>query len=176
MMRTPPRPNAALRPRRSHLFPLFVLLLATTACHSYRPAALADLMEGDRVRARLTPAQHEELRDVLLEGDRLVEGAVIEPGADTVMLEVPVVTLTEGIRMQSYSQRLRLSPAGIVEVELRTLDRGRTWGLAAAVAAVGGGILWYEFGRRSRRGGANPPPPITEGPPGLVIRIPLGSP
>ena len=84
-----------------------------------------------------------------------------------------MATVAEGIRLQSYSQRIRVPVAGIAEVELRTLDRGRTWGLLGAVGAVGGGILWYELGRRSRRSGPTPPTPPEEGPPRLVFRVPL---
>ncbi len=167
------RPSAPATRRTPRLLLATTLVLATIACHSYRPAALASLNSGDQVRARLTPEQHEELRDLLLGGDRLVEGTVLETAADSVLMEVPVVTVAEGIRMRSYSQRIRVAVAGITEVELRAVDRGRTWGMAAAVGAVGGGLLWYEFGRRSRRDSATPPPPPEEGPPRLVFRIPL---
>lgn len=148
-----------------------VLSLSTAACHAYRPTSLPELQGGDRVRTLLTQAQHDELAEYLLGGDRLVEGTVVEADPAGMLLEVPVVTVAEGIRVDSYSQRLRIPAAGVADVELRSLDRGRTYALAGVVAAALGGIVWYEFARRSRRGTAVPPGPPEED--RIIIRIPF---
>lgn len=139
-----------------------LLSLSAAACHAYRPTSLPELHSGDRVRALLTQAQHEEFAEHLLGGDRLLEGTVVEADPAGLLLEVPVVTVAEGIRVDSYSQRFRIPAAGVADVELRSLDRGRTYSLAGVVAAALGGMVWYEFARRSRRGTTVPPGPPEE--------------
>ena len=148
-----------------------VLSLSAAACHAYRPTSVPELHSGDRVRALLTQAQHEEFAEYLLGGDRLVEGTVVEAAPASLLLEVPLVTVAEGIRVDSYSQRLRIPAAGVADVELRSLDRGRTYSLAGVVAAALGGVVWYQFARRSRRGSTVPPGPLEED--RIVIRIPF---
>ncbi|MDE2784536.1 MAG: hypothetical protein OXK77_16395 [Gemmatimonadota bacterium] len=148
-----------------------LLSLSAAACHAYRPTSIPDLQGGDRVRALLTQAQHEEFAEYLFGGDRLVQGTVIEADLAGVLLEVPVVTVAEGIRVDSYSQRFRIPAAGVADVELRSLDRGRTLSLAGVVAAALGGMVWYEFARRSRRGTTVPPGPPEED--RIIIQIPF---
>ena len=137
-------------------------ILAATACHSYRPGALGDLSPGDQVRTLLTADQHEEFSDYLLGGDRLLEGTVVEAGPQTLLVEVPVVTVAEGIRVESYSQRLRIPGTGLADLEIRSLDRTRTWGLAGAVGAALGGLVWYQLSDRARRPGPDPVDPPAE--------------
>lgn len=148
-----------------------VLSLSAAACHAYRPTSVPELHSGDRVRALLTQTQYEEFAEHLLGGDRLVEGTVVEADPAGLLLEVPVVTVAEGIRVDSYSQRLRIPAAGVADVELRSLERSRTYSLVGVVAAALGGIVWYEFARRSRRGTAVPPGPPEED--RVIIRIPF---
>lgn len=151
----------------------FLLSLSAAACHAYRPTSLPELHGGDRVRALLTQDQHEEFAEYLLGGGRLVEGTVVEADPAVLLLEVPVVTVAEGIRVDSYSQRLRIPAAGVADVELRSLDRGRTYSLAGVVGAVLGGMVWYEFARRSRRGATVPPGPPEED--RVIIQIPFSA-
>ena len=150
-----------------------LLSLSAAACHAYRPISLPELHGGDRVRALLTPAPQEACAAHLRGGDRLVEGTVVEADPAGLLLEVPVVTVAEGIRVDSYSQRLRIPAAGVADVELRSLDRGRTYSLAGIVAAALGGMVWYEFARRSRRGTAVPPGPPEED--RIIIQIPFSA-
>lgn len=143
--------------------------LLTGACHTYSPSTPADVTAGDRVRTLLTQPQFEELDEHLLGGDRLVEGTVVEADATSMLLEVPVVTVAEGIRVDSYNQRLRIPLQGIADVEIRSLSRGRTYALAGILTAAVGAIAWDQF-RGSRRGDAIPPTPPEEDI-AVVIRI-----
>ena len=86
---------------------------------------LADVTPGDRVRTLLTQAQYEEFDEYLFGGDRVMEGTVVEADAGALLLEVPLVTVAEGIRVDSYSQRLRIPAQGLADVEVRSLSRGR---------------------------------------------------
>ena len=146
-----------------------VAALLTGACHTYSPGTPADVTAGDRVRTLLTQPQFEQFEEHLLGGDRLVEGTVVEADATSMLLEVPVVTVAEGIRVDSYNQRLRIPLQGIADVEIRSLSRGRTYALAGILGAAVGAIAWDQF-RGSRRGEAIPPPPPEEDI-AVVIRI-----
>ncbi len=152
----------------SAVAPLLAALLAS-ACHTYSPVTLADVTPGDRVRTLLTQAQYEEFDEYLLGGDRVMEGTVIEADAGALLLEVPLVTVAEGIRVDSYSQRLRIPAQGVADVEIRSLSRGRTYALAGILGVAVGAIAWDQF-RGSRRGEARPPIPPEEDI-AVVIRI-----
>ncbi|MGI9629054.1 MAG: hypothetical protein ACR2QM_19640 [Longimicrobiales bacterium] len=138
------------------LFPLL------GGCYSYTPSALGDLSAGDEVRARLTAAQFDELEEHIPGGDRVVEGEVVEVGASRMLLEVPVNTAVQGIRVQSLKQRFEIPADGMADVELRTLDRRRTYGLSAVGVAVIGYIVWDQLLSEGRRGGTDTPEPPDE--------------
>ena len=153
---------------------VLLLSLSATTCHAYRPASLSDLHSGARVRALLTQDQYEDLDEYLLGGDRVVEGTVVEVDPAGVLLEVPVVTIAEGIRVESLSQRLRIPAGGMADVELRSLDRTRTYALAGVIGAALGAIVWDQFARRARRGTEVPPGPPEEDRV-VVIQIPFST-
>lgn len=157
----------ALPARLRRLRPGFAAALAapvlTAACHAYAPSRLGQVNPGDQVRALLTQDQFDHFSESLPTGDeRLIEGLVVETGPGELLLEVPVVTRLEGIRVTSYSQRLRVPEAGIADLELRSLARGRTYGLAAAAAALVGWIVWDQFLSDSGRGPDPGPPSIID--------------
>jgi hypothetical protein len=148
---------------------LSALLLG--GCHAYAPSSLTQLHPGDRVRTLLTQEQFEEFDEHLFGGDRLIEGTVVEADPAGMLLEVPVVTVTEGIRVESFSQRLRIPAPGMADVEIRSLARGKTYTLVGAVGAVLGAIAWDQL-RGSRRGDSTAPP-VPEEDIAVVIRIPF---
>lgn len=150
--------------------PLLVIPLLAAACHTYRPGTLPDLNAGDRVRTLLTPDQHEELQEYLLGGDRLVEGTVLEATPAELLLEVPILTVAEGIRVESYSQRLRIPVDGVADLEMRLLDWRRSSVLAAVIGAAAGAIVWDQVRRRSRRGTTTPTGPLEDR---IVVQIPF---
>lgn len=115
-------------------------LLMTTACYTYHPVAVESLRVQSDVRARLTPGQLEELREMLPAGDRVIEGRVLERESDGVLLLVPVVSALRGARVETINQRLSIRNTGFVEVEVRELDRVRT-GLALGAGAVVVGVV-----------------------------------
>ncbi|MDE2875427.1 MAG: hypothetical protein OXU69_04890 [Gemmatimonadota bacterium] len=146
---------------------LFPLLAG--ACHHYAPSSLAELNAGDRVRTLLAQDQLREFEEFLPPGERTVEGTVVEADTGGVLLEVPVMTVAEGIRVDSYSQRLRIPAPGLADVELRSLARGRTYALVGIAGVVVGAVVWDQVGR-ARRGGTNrPDPPSEDG--AVVIRL-----
>lgn len=152
--------------------PLLVITLLAAGCHAYRPGTLPDLNAGDRVRTLLTPDQHEELQEFLLGGDRLVEGTVLEATPAELLLEVPILTVAEGIRVESYSQRLRIPVDGVADLEMRLLDWRRSSALGAVIGAAAGAIIWDQVRRRSRRGTTTTTGPLEDR---IVIQIPFAA-
>lgn len=140
--------------------------LLAGACHHYAPGSLAELSAGDRVRTLLTGQQRQEFDEVLAGGGRLIEGTVVEADSGGMLLEVPLLTVAEGIRLQTYHQRLRIPAPGVADVEVRSLARGKTLALAGIAGVVVGAVVWEQL-RRARRGGVDPPDPPNED--GVVV-------
>ena len=139
----------------------FVVLLSG-ACHAYAPASPAAVSPGDQVRALLTAEQFAAFEDVLPAGNRSVEGTVLSADAGELLLEVPVLTQLEGMRVESLRQRLRVPDAGVADLELRSLSRGRTIALVSAVAALAGYVAWDQIFSESDRNPTPPDGPVTE--------------
>lgn len=136
--------------------------MLAAACHAYAPTGLGQVNPGDQVRALLTAEQFDRFSESLPAGGRLIEGLVVETGPGELLLEVPVVTRLEGIRVTSYHQRLRVPEAGIADLEMRSLARGRTYALAGTAAALVGWIVWDQFLSESARSRNLPRTPIIE--------------
>ena len=138
-----------------------LLPLLAGACHAYAPSSLAELGAGDRVRTLLTREQLSEFDEFLPRGERSLEGTVVEVDSSGLLLEVPLVSVAEGIRLDSYHQRLRIPAPGVADVEVRSLARGRTYTLVGIVGVAVGAIVSYQL-RSARRGSTNPPDPPNE--------------
>lgn len=159
-------------------FGALALVPLLAACHAYSHASLADLAGGDDVRALLTPAQADELRDALgTPGGgpppRVVEGLVVEAGPDGLLLEVPVYKGVEGIEVESLHQRVRIGEGGLADLERRSLDRRRTYAVVGVVAGAVGYFLWDQLRSRGRRGGQPPGSRPAESPPGIGFSVPF---
>ncbi len=122
----------------------FLALAAPLAagCYSYTAAQPGSLAPGVTVRARITPAAGASIAPILGTTPRVLTGKVISDLRDTVIVEVPAVTQAEiGSAVQTLHQRVSLPKAEVVEWEIRTLNRPRTFGLVGGVAAVAAMLL-----------------------------------
>ena len=137
-------------------------VLLCTGCHAYAPASPTAVRPGDQVRALLTVEQFSAFEDVLPSGNRRVNGTVLEAGGGELVLEVPVLTQVEGMRVQSLRQRLRVTEAGVADLELRSLSRGRTFTLAGVAAALVGYVAWDQLLSDAGRSDEPPTGPINE--------------
>ena len=155
-------PTQCARSRTSwHRLVLAACIAVQPACHAYVPGTLQGVRSGDKVRALLTADQYERLSEDSRPADRVFEGEVVTANADGLLMEVPVVTLARGIRVESLSQRFRIPADGLADLELRTLAKGRTYSLVGAAAALVGVIIWDQT-RSARQGDARLPVPPDE--------------
>jgi hypothetical protein len=145
-----------------------LLVLPLCACYSYVPAELSSLPQGAAVRARITSEQAERVAPLVGRELRVLQGVVVDAGADSVLLEVPAAARigTAG-SVQVLHQRVAIARGGITEMELRRLNRGRTTLLVVGSSAIIGYFLMDALdigpGREGPRGGDG----------GTDMRIPL---
>jgi hypothetical protein len=126
---------------RTHLVCLGFCLFAG-GCYTFEPVGIGDLQPEMQVRARLSAIQAGEVSDLIPGDDRLIEGEVIENDPQRLLLLVPVANANRRGRFETLNQRLELPHDGLLEVELRKLDRWKTGGLTAAGAFVIGYVLY----------------------------------
>ena len=126
--------------------PLTALLLA--GCYSYATIEPATTQPGTNVRARINAQTADQLEPLLGMETRLLVGTVIATAPDTMIIEVPTAaSAPSGGAIVRLKQRVSVPRSGVLELESRTLNRGRTTivavGATAGVTAliVGGYIL-----------------------------------
>lgn len=118
-----------------------VLLVALSACYSYATIDPATTQPGTSVRARINAATADQLEPLLGMETRLLSGIVIATAPDTMVIEVPTAASTPAsggvVRLK---QRVSVPRTGLLELESRTLNRGRTTlavvGTTAAVSSL----------------------------------------
>ena len=110
-------------------------LACTQGCYKYTPIGYADVAPDMEVRAEVTPTEREALQEALPGDDRVLAGTVVDNGGDGLMLQVQSVTSRRGVRMETLDQRVHIQQSGILTLELRERDKGKTYGLTAAVTA-----------------------------------------
>lgn len=148
---------------------------ALPACYSYVPASFPDVSPAQTVRVRLAPAEAGRLSEYVKAESRTMDGTFLEEGADSVMMEVASFSELEGTRVRTFRQRVNIARSGILDVELKELDRPKTFlvtGLTAAVA------VFLAIDKLTGQSGSETQPP-GPGPndarrPRFLVRIPVG--
>ena len=86
----------------------------------------------------------------------MLTGKLISELSDTVVLEVPAVTQADvGGAIQTLHQRVSIPKGDVIEWEIRTLNRVRTYALVGGAVALVGAIL---YGALDGEPGSGPPP------------------
>lgn len=112
------------------------------ACYNYTPTQAGAVPPGAEVRTRITPSASQSIAPLLGTAPRVLTGKLISEGRDTVILEVPAVTQAEiGSSVQTLNQRVSLAKGEVIEWEIRTLDRRRTYALVGGAAVIIGVAL-----------------------------------
>ncbi len=125
--------------------PTLVLLLALGGCYTYSPTSFDLLSEGAEIRARLRAVEVDRLDDVLPTDSRVVEGTVVERDGESIFVDVRVASSLQGMQRTTLNQRIRLNRDGVVEVELKTFSRGRTWAAGGIIGAAIGFFVYKQF-------------------------------
>lgn len=154
---------------RAFRLPLIAFLLLSTACYSYTPGSVDAVAPDTDVRARLSATEADKLSEYMPRDSRVLEGKVLERNGDSILMLVPVLSELRGNRVETLHQRLEVNRSGIVDLELRQLDRGKTWlivggGTAAVAAVVINSVVLGSSSDRGRPG---------DGGSELVIRLPF---
>lgn len=126
----------------SRVASLVCVALVATACYSYTPIQAGAVQPGAAVRARISAAAGERIAPLLGTTPRVVTGKVISDVRDTVIVEVPAVMQAAiGSAVQTLHQRVALPKTEVVEWEIRTLNRGRTFALVGGAGAIALALL-----------------------------------
>ena len=110
-------------------------LFAAGGCYHYLPSSSQEVAIGQAVRLRLTADEAAKYTDLRLEDPRLLEGTVVDRSASGVMVEATVGVNNPETGSRALKQRLNVPLSGILDAELRELDRTKTGFL------VGGGAV-----------------------------------
>lgn len=124
-----------VRKLRSSIILTVGILLS--GCYTYTPVPIAQTTPGEEVRIRISAERAAELQQILQREDRVLIGEVVINGPEDLLLEVPSAAVASAGSVSRLNQRLTFTHADIVEVEARKLDRLRTAGVAAVIAAAG---------------------------------------
>jgi hypothetical protein len=121
-------------------FSKFLLFVPVcSACYSYSNADLTTLPNGSMVRARITSAEAERVAPLIGHETRTLNGLLISSSPDTLVIEVPSSSQAiTGGGVQTFHQRLSIARPSVQEVELKQLNRSRTFlAVGAGVALLG---------------------------------------
>ncbi len=141
-----------------------------TGCYTYGPMEMSALTPDLEVRTRVTGAEADRLAEFLGSDSRIIDGTVQEIDDDNLLLLVPVLSSIERGRGGDLNQRIEILRDGLVEIEVKQLDRART-GVMFAAATVALGVV--VIGQLNQDQGGGEPPVITPPPEDRVFRFPF---
>ncbi len=113
-------------------------LLLNTACYSYMPAIGGALVPGRDVRVELTSEGSAVMQSAVGPRIRLIEGRVQQTAAGgSTTLAVEQLTSLDGLTVPYAGRAALVIPAtAIRRVDMRTLDRKRSWMAGGVMGTV----------------------------------------
>jgi len=148
------------------------LLATSAACYRYVPTTMEAVQAGDHIRAMLSAEAQQDLQDRVGLDLRILDGQLLEDG-DQVVVSVPTVKLESSFGAQSLHQNIDVPRRDIVRVDVRQLDKVRTYGLiglGVGVVALVSVKAFGESGPGSPDGGGGVPPEHIQG---VVLKLPV---
>jgi len=119
-------------------FTIGTLLAAALGCYRYVPTTLDAVQAGDHVRAVLSPEAQRDLQDRVGIDVSILEGKLLDDG-DRVVVSMPTVKLASAFGAQSLHQNIDVQRGQIARVDVRQLDKFRTFGLIG----IGAGVITF---------------------------------
>ena len=111
-------------------------------CYSYRVVPVEQAPVGRTVRARVSLAEAERLREVLGRDDRVVEGQLLAPPDSAVLVAVRTSSVDAAVQTH---QRVMVPRGSLLELEVRRLDRWKTGGVVAVLAVAATAVALSQF-------------------------------
>lgn len=119
-------------------FTIGTLLAASLGCYRYVPTTMEAVQAGDHIRAVLSPEAQRDVRDRVGMDVSILEGKLLDDG-DQVVVSVPTVKLESAFGAQSLHQNIDVPRREIARVDVRRLDKFRTYGLIG----IGAGVITF---------------------------------
>ena len=113
-------------------------MFAAGGCYHYLPSSPQEVATGQAVRLRLTADEAAKYTDLRLGDPRLLEGTVVDRSASGVMLDATVGVNNPETGSRALTQRVNVPLSGVLDVELKQLDRTKTGFLVGGGAVVVG--------------------------------------
>jgi hypothetical protein len=111
------------------------LIVALSACYTYRPVATPEPLPGARVSAQLTTEGSRDLTGQIGPEVLHVEGNVLRTDSAGMDLEVREIESYRGIRSDWHGELVRLPRAAVAGVQERRLSVGGTTLMGGVLAA-----------------------------------------
>jgi hypothetical protein len=149
------------------------LVATSVACYRYVPTTVEAVQAGDHVRAVLSPEAQRDLQDRVGIDLSILEGKLLEDNGDHVVVSVPTVKLESAFGAQSLHQNVDVRRREIARVDVRQLDKFRTFGLIG----IGAGAIAFATVKAFGDGGPGSPDGPSTDPPehihGVVFSVPV---
>jgi hypothetical protein len=137
-------------PRSPRIALLVAGLTMMGGCYSYQVVPVNEVAPGRDVRVRISAAEAVRLGELIDRGDRSLDGQLLENTDSQVVLGIASVTQTTALTaMQDPSghlmQRIAVPREGLLELEVRTLNRTRTAIVVGLLAAASATVAYTQF-------------------------------
>ena len=116
-------------------------LTTLSGCYSYARVSPETVPAGTGVRGHLSPVGASIVEGITGRASRTLDGSFVRSDADTIVFSVPIPRSAVELRSEALHQFIGIPRGEVVDLELRRLDRTRTYGLAAALGAVAAYVL-----------------------------------
>lgn len=148
--------------------------LAASSCFSYHVVSPDEVSPGQDVRLRLTVEESARYQDLRLADPRLLEGELISAGGAEILVRASIGAgdPTRGTRV--LVQDVSVPRSGILEVELRELDKTKTGLLVGGGGAVIVAAILRSGSGSGRRSGPGDEVPEARRIPLLRFSLPFG--
>ena len=142
----------------------FVVL---SACYKYVPVESTTPPVGETVAFEITDRGRVGLGDRLGTGVKEIQGQIIRPDGDELVINVFKVVQLNGTSSQWSGETVRLDRDYIGRVKTRELSKTRTWLLAAGATAT---VVWLITSRTLSGLFNDDEPPVDPEPPSSVLK------